>query len=267
MADQAGPAPEGKGIPLWVIIGGVVAVAGFIYFRRKSSASGSTTTPLVPGVATDPNTGLPVDPLTGLPYITNPQQPQTNDSWASSALAWAEKNGIGAGLANQALFDYLNGNVLNGQEADIINKILSGFGNPPNLLPFQPPAGWGKPPVNPPNLLPHQPPKPPVNPPNLLPHQPPKPPVGTPKPHIPLPLPKINPGKYPQFISGILHPPLYKIPPGGDVVNGAPVYAIVNTGYGPVYEQGQAVQRALHSGGQLYTLQQFKGYVQPRKAA
>lgn len=252
MADQPGPAQGGKGLPLWVIIGGVVAVAGFLYFRHRSAASQAAIGTGTPGVATDPNTGLPIDPLTGLPYITNPTTPQTNDTWATAAEQWAVTHGIGAALANQAIYDYLNGNSLSTQESDILNKILSGFGFPPDILPF-----FGHP----------SQPKPTPAPPVIQPGNGPSP---TPKP-VGNVLQHVNASSFPQFISAILTAPANRpipIPHGGDVVQGAPVYALVNTGYGPVYEQGAPVNAALASGKQVFTLPQFSKYVQiPKQAA
>lgn len=135
VGDQGGPAPK-KGLPIWVILGGGGAVGLFLYLRRRSATTAGTTSPLVPGVVTDPNTGLPVDPLTGLPYLSNPTSPPTNEGWFSAAAAWATRNGISPSLANQALYDYINGQVLNANESNVIDKILGGYGYPPTPLPF-----------------------------------------------------------------------------------------------------------------------------------
>jgi hypothetical protein len=136
VGDQAGPAPK-KGLPLWVIIGGGVGIGLFLYVRRKGAAGGGGPAPaLVPGVVTDPNTGLPIDPLTGLPYLANPASPPTNESWFNGAAAWASHNGISPSLANQSLYDYINGQILNPNESSVIDKILGGYGYPPTPLPF-----------------------------------------------------------------------------------------------------------------------------------
>ena len=133
--DQAGPAPKG-GIPLWLIIVGGGAVALFLFMRARSGQATGTGGSLVPGVTTDPNTGLPIDPLTGLPYVSNPQSPATNESWFNGALQWATTHNISPSLANQALYDYINGQLLNGNESGVIDKILGGYGAPPTPLPF-----------------------------------------------------------------------------------------------------------------------------------
>lgn len=246
MPDQAGPAPEGKGIPLWVMIGGAIAVALFLWNRNKSAGQNTSTgSALVPGVATDPNTGLPIDPLTGLPYITNPQQPPTNESWALGAEQWLAKNGVSASLANQAIVDYLNGNTLNANESDALNKVLGGYGFPPTPIPF-----FGNPVV--PKTTPTPAPKP-------LPQPTPTP---IPKPS----LPKVNAASFPQFISAVQQK-LVPIPKGGGVLGGAPVYAIEGSVYGPLYAQGAPAASAYKSGGQLYTLPQFKSYIVQPKAA
>lgn len=231
VGDQAGPAPK-KGLPIWVIIaaGGVLAL--YLYERRKSSAGSVATSNLVPATVTDPNTGLPVDPLTGLPYTTTPTSAPDNNSWGLGAEQWLAQHGVSASLANQAIYDYLNGNLLNANESAAIDKVLGGFGFPPNELPF-----GGNP------VLPK--PTPTAAPPPGPPH--------------------VNAGQFPQFVSAIQHK-LVALN-GGNVQGGAPVYALVNTGFGPVYEQGQAVANAQMYGGQLYTLPEFKSYIVPKKAA
>lgn len=248
--DQGGPAPEGggKGIPMWVIIGGVVAVAGFLWFRSRSGTGGASanTSALQPGVVTDPNTGMPVDPLTGLPYISGSGgSAQTNDTWAVAAEQWAIKNGISAALANKSIYDYLNGNSLTTQESDILNKILSGFGFPPNILPFfgSPSSGHGGGGQGGGQ--------------------------GASGSHTAT-TPHFNAGSFPARISAILSGiVMAKIPKGGSVQYGAPVYALVNTIYGPVYEQGAAVTNCIRTGCQLYTLPQFAKYIlgPPKKKA
>lgn len=242
VGDQAGPAQDGKGIPLWVLIGGAVAVALFLWSRNRNKGQNTDTgASLVPGVATDPNTGLPIDPLTGLPYITNPQQPPTNESWVIGAESWASHNGISPSLANQALVDYLNGNVLNASESDVLNKVLGGYGFPPTPLPF-----FGNP------VVPKTTPTPHPNP--------------TPSP-LPTPnLPKISASSFPQFIP-FFSQQLVAIPKGGGVTGGAPVYAVEGSAYGPLYAQGAPAATAYRSGGQLYTLPQFKSYIIRPKAA
>lgn len=236
VGDQAGPAPK-KGLPLWVIIAGGAGIGLFLYMRRKNAAAASgaasSGSALVPATVTDPNTGLPVDPLTGLPYTTTPTAAPDNNSWGLGAEQWLTAHGVSGSLASKAIYDYLNGNLLDANESAAIDKVLSGgYGFPPNELPF-----GGNPVL-------------------------PKPtPTAPPKPGPP----HVNAGAFPQFISAIQHK-LVALN-GGNVQGGAPVYALVNTGFGPVYEQGQAVQNAQMFGGQLYTLPQFKSYIVPKKAA
>jgi hypothetical protein len=236
MADQPGPAQPGKGIPMWVILGGVGVVVVFLYMRRKGGAGAAgTAAPLVPGVTTDPNTGLPVDPLTGLPYITNPTKPPDNNSWGLGAEQWLSTHGVSASLANQAIYDYLNGNLLNANESGAIDKVLAGYGFPPNELPF-----GGAP------VLPKPTPTP------------------APKPG----LPHVT-GNFPQTVSALQHKLIGFNSQTQGVQGGAPVYALVkNTAFGPVYEQGQAVADVQMYGGTLYTLPEFKAYITaPKKAA
>jgi hypothetical protein len=135
VGDQ-GAAPAKGGIPMWAIIGAGAALGLFLYMRRRAAADGATSSPLVPAVVTDPNTGLPVDPLTGLPYVTNPQGPATNETWYSGAMQWASTHGISPSLANSALYKYINGQLLNANEAGVIDKVLGQFGAPPSPLPF-----------------------------------------------------------------------------------------------------------------------------------
>lgn len=138
--DQASAAPR-KGFPLWVILVGGGALA-FVLWRNKGSLSGQTAQPLVPAVATDPNTGLPIDPLTGLPFQGTSTQPQSITDWISKAEAWAAGQGhLNAGLVSKALYDYTNGNQLNEQEAGVLQKILTAVGYPPILLPWNGPTG------------------------------------------------------------------------------------------------------------------------------
>lgn len=125
--------------PLWVWIVGVGGVALFFYQRNKSAGgTASLQTPLVGGVATDPNTGFPVDPTTGLPYITS--QPgstnQTIDQWVRLAFQALVNAGIAPALANSALYNYAQGNDLSGDQANAINKALGLVGFPPINLPF-----------------------------------------------------------------------------------------------------------------------------------
>lgn len=47
---------------------------------------------------------------------------------------------------------------------------------------------------------------------------------------------------------------------GGNVAGGAPVYALVNTGFGPVWEQGKDFA-TLPAGTKIGTLAQFKEYI------
>lgn len=47
---------------------------------------------------------------------------------------------------------------------------------------------------------------------------------------------------------------------GGNVSGGAPVYALVNTGFGPVWEQGKDFA-SLPAGTKVATLQQFRDYI------
>jgi len=138
MAVDQSPVPEGRkgGIPLWVILAGGGAVAILIWWRSRQSAA-STTSPLVPAVATDPNTGLPIDPLTGLPYITNPgTATQTIAQWALSAYNALLAKGYSPALANQAIYDFTNGNPLTDAEAGAVNAALGQAGYPPIPLPF-----------------------------------------------------------------------------------------------------------------------------------
>lgn len=87
----------------------------------------------------------------------------------------------------------------------------------------------------------------------------PKPTTPPAKPKPP-PVPHINAASFPAFISA-LKEKLVAIPKGGNVKYGAPVYALVPTGYGPVYEQGAAVGAASKKGQTLYTLPQFAQYI------
>lgn len=227
VGDQPAAAQKG-GLPLWVILGGGAALGLFLYMRRKSSSS-ATQSPLIPATVTDPNTGLPVDPLTGLPYITNPQQAPTNESWFNGALQWASHNGISASLANSALYKYINGELLNANESNVIDKVLSGFGAPPSPLPF-----GGTP------VLPKPTPGPTSN------------------------LPPIR-GKFPEFISALQHK-LVPVPAGSTLLGNVPLYGLTNSPYGPLYSSHQAPVDKMYN-KTLYTLPEFAGYVQPKAAA
>ena len=237
VGDQAGPAPKG-GIPLWMILAGGAAVGLFLWYRNRQTAStaGAPGTALVPGVATDPNTGLPIDPLTGLPYITTPTQAPTLQSWATGAEAWLSSHGVSPTLANKTVYDYINGQLMDARELGALNKLLGGFGyQSTDILPT---SGYVLPPPTP--TAPH-----------------PQPPA----------VPHIVASNFPTFISAIQHK-LTAIPAGGGVRYGAPVYALVGkTPYGPLYEQGAAVNQAQMFGGTLYTLPEFKGYITGGKAA
>lgn len=139
-ADDQGAAAPRKGLPLWVILAGGGALAFVLWRYRGTSAA--TQQPLVPAVATDPNTGLPIDPLTGLPFQGTSTQPQSLTDWISKAEAWAAGQGhLNAGLVSKALYDYTNGNRLNEQEAGVLQKILTAVGYPPILLPWNGPTG------------------------------------------------------------------------------------------------------------------------------
>ena len=236
VGDQAGPASKG-GIPLWVILAGGAAVGLFLWSRNRSKAAATSTgAALVPGVATDPNTGLPIDPLTGLPYITTPTQAPTLQSWATGAEQWLAQHGVSPTLANRTVYDYINGQLMDANELGTLNKLLGGYGYPStDILPT---SGYVLPPPTP--VAPH-----------------PQPP----------PAPHIVASNFPNFISALQHK-LAPIPAGGGVNYGAPVYALVGqTPYGPLYEQGAAVNQARMFGGTLYTLPEFKGYITGGKAA
>lgn len=108
MADEQ-PGQTSPGLPRWVIFGGlgVGAVVLFLYVRRKGATAATTQAPLVPAVATDPNTGAPLDPLTGLPYVTS--QPSTTgttpdlSSWINQAEQALVAHGYTPALASQSL--------------------------------------------------------------------------------------------------------------------------------------------------------------------
>lgn len=139
--DQGGAAPKGAtvfGFPLWMVAAGVGGVVLLLWYRRShGGASASTGQPLVPGVATDPNTGFPIDSLTGLPFITS-QPTTTTDlaTWAQNAMKALVGAGYSPALASQALYDYQAGNQLNAQESDAVNKALGLVGFAPESLPF-----------------------------------------------------------------------------------------------------------------------------------
>lgn len=137
VGDESATAGEKKpGIPIWVIVGGVAVVA-FVLWRMRSAASSSTAQPLVPAVATDPNTGLPINPLTGLPWTGTTTTPPTITDWVNSAESWARQHHVGAGLASKALWDYTNGLAMNEAEQNFIQQVIKAIGYPSQLLPFR----------------------------------------------------------------------------------------------------------------------------------
>ena len=148
MAVDQSPVPGRQGgIPLWVILAGGGGLALFLWWRNRQSSSG-TQQPLVPGVVTDPTTGLPIDPLTGLPYVTGGgTQTTTLQQWATTAYNdLMMQGGANAAAISQALYDYTNGNVLSDAESVIIHKALAAAGQPPQQLPFLGNANAGQPP-------------------------------------------------------------------------------------------------------------------------
>lgn len=197
MADS-NPLPEGDGgggilsgeimgIPTWMFAAGVVGIAAFLYFRHRSSSSGTSdaltgpiggATTQTAGGAVDPYSGQLIDPFTGQPYGSvgaNTPQGQTLAGWITAAEKALITAGVSPAAIAQAIYDYTNGNQLTTQEAGIINKALGLVGFPPVNLPF-----LGTPPA---------PPKPTKPPPAV---KPPFPRPWPPAQHLPVPTPVGN---------------------------------------------------------------------------
>lgn len=160
MADSDAGAPQAEGggglggRPWWVYGVGVAAVVGFLYWRSKRAAAGSSSS-VLPGTTVAPlvdsGTGAILDPQTGLPYLTS--QGAANSStltmagWLTAAQSALKTAGFSPALVQQALYDFLNGNTLNAQEGNVINRALGAVGSPPDLLPFLGNIPNPKPPV------------------------------------------------------------------------------------------------------------------------
>ena len=142
-------APDSGGNPLSKKVGGIkiqyllifgLAVAIGAYYWRKIRAKNNPVVP--PMVDTSGAAGGPTTSSSngGSGGIGNPLPPvpQTNGQWASSALNAAIGNGsVDATAGANAVSAYLNGQQLTTSQANIIGKLTTAYGQPPEgVLPI-----------------------------------------------------------------------------------------------------------------------------------
>jgi len=134
----------------WVALGGVAALAYFLYQRHRAAGTITDTG----GGQTATTTGASyIDPNTGFPYTwsagQNVQQIGSASSdigaWTTAALNALKSLGVDPAAAENALYNFENGLALTTQQQDWISKAIAATGSPPGgpfpiVQPPPPPA-------------------------------------------------------------------------------------------------------------------------------
>ena len=243
----------------WIVMGGAGAAA-VVYIVKKraaaSSASSSTGassssgTPAASTVQADLAAGI--DPASGMPFTNGPALDNTSNGLGPDVQA--QLDAIQQDEENEALG---GGTSTNGSTSSSGSSTPPGTAQPPIVVGGSPGAGPTPPPVKPPTTQTPPPPRQ-INP-------------GTPK--VPTPRPvatHINAADYPTQIpataaqgKNMITLGTYK---GGKFTgknvgsSGAPVYALVNTVFGPIWQQGFDPKK-LPNGTKIGTLKAFAGDV------
>lgn len=161
LGKQVGPLPLGA----WIaVVAGGLGIAFMINRNQKASDDGSFIDP-------DSDVGqggnqLIYDPPTNVPAPDT--KPTDNAEWARQGTAHAIGLGFNPGVSWNALQKFISGEQLNGQEQEIVNRVIRDLGPPPE-------------PISPVDTVPQPPNTPPTKPdtPKPIPRPPGKP-VSTP---------------------------------------------------------------------------------------